>query len=432
MDENVLKYLGILELGEDATIKEVHAAYHRLTEDIKDGSVSWERSKEITAAYEYLIMLMSQPAQDAKSAIPPEQKPVKEGPAKPDIAGDQINLAHYGSGQTIQKGKVYLWSFAILFAIVSAGVFFYSSGSSVKKTFSKPKEGDTAGLIKMIKPSIVTIRVGEKGTGSGFVVSKDGYIVTNAHVMRDKSAAATFSDGSSTEIKLVMLDEERDFALVKAVKQKEYPFLQLGDSSRCSEGDAVIAAGAPFSLEFSFTKGIISSSKRSAPFLQASLIQTDAAINPGNSGGPLINHNGEVIGINFLKVSQEIAQGIGFAIAINDVKTYIEKKQHMTDDELDQAMTRTVKKLGEMNLLPEGATNRSKDKAIEAQWERERRRKALVDCLEVANNHYQENWNVYCKEAREKESCPVPYHVADFLERRRTQNRNDCYRFNPQ
>jgi S1-C subfamily serine protease len=431
MDENVLKYLGILELSEDATIEEVKSAYHRLTEGVKGGSISWERSKEITSAYEYLMILMSQTASDAHSAIPPEQKPANKAPTKPDISVDQIYLARYSGGQAVQRGKGYLWSFVILFVIVSAGVFLYSSGSPAKKIFSKPKEGDTAGLIRMIKPSIVTIRVGTKGTGSGFVVSKDGYIVTNAHVMRDKSAAATFSDGFSTEVNLVMLDEERDFALVKAVNQKEYPFLQLGDSSRCSEGDAVIAAGAPFSLEFSFTKGIISSSKRSAPFLQASLIQTDAAINPGNSGGPLINNSGEVIGINFLKISQEIGQGIGFAIAINDVKTYIEKKQHMTDDELDQAMTRAAKKLDEMNQLPEGTTSRSKDKAIEAQWEKERRRKALVDCLEGANNHYQENWNTYCKDAREKEGCPVPFQIADLLERRRTQNRNDCYRFNP-
>lgn len=431
MDENALKYLSILGLGEDATIEEVKTAYQRLIEDVKNGSVSWERSKEITSAYEYLIMLMPQPAPDSKFTVSQEQKPANEGPVKPNIAVDQIYLTHYSSGQTIQRGKVYLWSFAVVFVTVCAVVFLYSTGSPVKKGFSKPKEGDTAGLIRIIKPSIVTLRVGAKGTGSGFVVSKDGYIVTNAHVMREKSATATFSDGFSTEVNLVMLDEERDFALVKAAAQKEYPFLQLGDSSRSSEGDAVIAAGAPLSLEFSFTKGIISSSKRSAPFLQASLIQTDAAINPGNSGGPLINYSGEVIGINFLKVSQEIAQGIGFAIAINDVKAYIEKKQHMTDDEMDQAISREEKKLGEMNQLPGGATGRSKDKAIEAQWERERKRKALVDCLEGANNHYQENWNAYCKEAREKEGCPVPYHVADFLERRRTQNRNDCYRFNP-
>jgi hypothetical protein len=188
------------------------------------------------------------------------------------------------------------------------------------------------------------------------------------------------------------------------------------------------------SLEFSFTKGIISSVKRTAPFLKASLIQTDAAINPGNSGGPLINYSGEVVGINFLKVSSEIAQGIGFAIAINDVKEYIDKKQHMTDDEIEQAMGREDKKLGEMGQLPEGAgaPSRSKDKVIEAQWERERRRKALVDCIEATNNTYQESWNTYCREAREREGCSVPYQIVDLLERRRTQSRNDCYRFNPQ
>ena len=131
------------------------------------------------------------------------------------------------------------------------------------------------------------------------MVSKDGYIVTNGHVMKDKNAMAIFSDGFKTEVDLVILDEERDFALVKATAKREYQFLILGDSNRCSEGDAVVAAGAPLSLEFSFTKGIISSTNRSLPFLSARLIQTDAAINPGNSGGPLINGSGEVIGINF-------------------------------------------------------------------------------------------------------------------------------------
>ena len=434
MDENTLKYMAVLGLGEGATLDDVKAAYRHLTEGVKDGSISWDRSKEITSAYEYLITLMSQPAPNVKSAVPPEQKPAYGSPTKPGIAPDRIYLAHYDSSQTIHKGKVYLWSFFILFVIVSAGVLFYFTGPPAKKQFFKLKEGDTAGIIRMIKPSIVTIRVSNKGTGSGFVVSKEGYIVTNAHVMREKSATATFSDGSNTEVTLVILDEEKDFALVKAVVQKEYPFLQLADSDRCSDGDAVIAAGAPLNLEFSFTKGIISSARRSAPFLNANLIQTDAAINPGNSGGPLINYNGEVIGINFLKVSQEIAQGIGFAIAINDVKNYIEKKQPMTDDELDQAMIREEKKLDEINQLPEGTSSsgRSKDKAIEAQWEREHRRKALVDCLETAGNNYQENWNAYCKEARERDNCSVPYNIADLLERRRTQSRNECYRFYPQ
>ncbi|HBA55699.1 MAG TPA: hypothetical protein DCZ04_14930, partial [Syntrophorhabdus aromaticivorans] len=132
-------------------------------------------------------------------------------------------------------------------------------------------------MIKQIKPGIVTISIQDSTRGSGFVVSKDGYIVTNAHVMQEKAGTAVFADGSETDVKLAMLDEERDFALLKATTVKDYAFLKIGDSSKCSEGDAVIAAGSPLLLESSFTKGIVSSAKRSFPFLQAGLIQTDAA-----------------------------------------------------------------------------------------------------------------------------------------------------------
>ena len=103
-----------------------------------------------------------------------------------------------------------------------------------------------------IKPSIVTIKIGESGTGSGFVVTNDGYIVTNAHVMKEKSAIAIFSDGSRTDVNLVMLDENKDFALVKAVENKDYLFLTLGDSNKCSEGDTVIAAGGSFEFPIFF------------------------------------------------------------------------------------------------------------------------------------------------------------------------------------
>ncbi len=441
VDENVLKYLAVLGLGQGASDSDVEAAYRRLTGEVRSGLVSWDRSKEIDEAYEYLRTVMM-PHASATAAAPQEPAvPQQNGPEGTVGVGAPVKMtdaeqfppAGHNQGPSVAKSRVYIWAFAILSVGLSLGILYYSLGLPTKKTAGMSREGDTASLIREIKPSIVTIKVGEQGTGSGFVVSKDGYIVTNAHVMREKGATATFSDGFSTEISLVMLDEDKDFALVKAVAKRDYAALKVGDSGLCSEGDPVIAAGAPLSLEFSFTKGIISSTRRSVPFLSAALIQTDAAINPGNSGGPLINYNGEVIGINFLKVSNEIAQGIGFAIAINDVKGYIRKKQHMSDDELDQALSREDKKLREIRQLPEdGGNSRSRDKAIEAQWERERRRKALVDCLEASNNSYQEQWNAYCKEARERDGCPVPYQVADLLERRRMQNRNECYRAYPQ
>jgi hypothetical protein len=273
-----------------------------------------------------------------------------------------------------------------------------------------------------------------------------------------------------------MLDEERDFALVKTTTKRDYQFLILGDSDRCSEGDTVIAAGAPLSLEFSFTKGIISSTKRSLPFLSARLIQTDAAINPGNSGGPLINSSGEVIGINFLKLANLSVEGIGFAIAINDVKNHIDKKQQMSDMELTSAIDREEKKLLEYSNMPNDEMNEMKDKVLEEQWERERRwrefnekveaanrdllkqkqkaearlreeaeqlrirqqeylearRKSLAECLQSATNQYQGIWNEYCKKLNQQDNCPLPSNTAGVLEQRHGQMRNECYRLNPQ
>jgi hypothetical protein len=277
-----------------------------------------------------------------------------------------------------------------------------------------------------------------------------------------------------------MLDEERDFALVKAATNREYAFLTLGDSTKCSEGDTVIAAGAPLSLEFSFTKGIISSTKRSLPFLQAHLIQTDAAINPGNSGGPLVNTQGEVVGVNFFKVlkfEKLAVEGIGFAIAINDVKAHIEKKQQMSDVELTQAMAREMKIIEEVSQAPlTEEIKKMKEQAIEEQWERERRRrelnekvevvnkdlqeqkqriekrlqeeadqhrrrsqetaearnKALNECLQRATNQYQGSWNEYCKKYNQQDNCSLPYNAASLLQQRLGQWRDECIRLYPQ
>jgi flagellar biosynthesis GTPase FlhF len=366
---------------------------------------------------------------------------------------------------------------AILIILLSCAALLYF-GRPFSRINSE-NDLDTASIIRKIKPSIVTIRVGNLGTGSGFVVDKEGYIITNAHVMREKTATAAFSDGFETEVNLVMLDEERDFALVKTAISKEYEFLTLGDSTKCSEGDTVIAAGTPLGLEFSFTKGIISSTKRSLPFLQAHLIQTDAAINPGNSGGPLVNTQGGVVGINFSHLAglKMPVEGIGFAIAINDIKAHIEKKRQMSDAELTQAMAREMKKLEEISQTsPTDEIKKMKERAIEEQWEAERRRrelnekieaanrdlqeqkqkieqrlqeeadqgrkrsqevvearsKALTECLQGATNQYQWNWNDYCKKYNEQESCSLPYNIASLLEQRLGQMRNECYRMNPQ
>jgi hypothetical protein len=363
----------------------------------------------------------------------------------------------------------------ILFSIVACLFIYFTIGLS-KLNSIMGNNIDTSTIIKQIKPSIVTIKIVESSTGSGIVVTEDGFIVTNAHVMKEKSAVAIFSDGSRTEAQLVMLDEENDFVLVIATVEKDYQFLTLGDSNKCSEGDTVISAGAPLSLEFSFTKGIVSSTNRMLPFLRARLIQTNAANNPGNRVGPLNNSNGEVIGINFLKLVNLSAEGIGFAIAINGVKNHIKKKQQMSDMELTKAIARENKKLVEYNLIPNNdEMNKMKDRALEEQWEgggrrrefnekvetanrdlqeqkeraekrlqeeaeqlrrrqqesAEARRRSLSDCLQSATNRYQGIWNDYCKIMNQQDNCALSSNIAGVLEQRQGQLLNECYRLNP-
>jgi putative serine protease PepD len=171
--------------------------------------------------------------------------------------------------------------------------------------------GTIAGVAQRVLPSVVSIQVrgaDGAGTGSGFVVRSDGYIVTNNHVVAGAGDGGTitvvFPDGSHEPAKVVGKDASYDLAALK-VARKDLPALEFGDSDAVVVGDEVIAIGAPLGLEGTVTTGIVSALNRpvsagesdSAPaFINA--IQTDAAINPGNSGGPLVNLRGEVIAVN--------------------------------------------------------------------------------------------------------------------------------------
>ena len=136
--------------------------------------------------------------------------------------------------------------------------------------------------------------------GTGFVISEDGLIVTNNHVVEDvEKIEIVFSDGTRSAAKIVGQDPKTDVALIRAEAKREYAPLSLGDSDALLPGDWVIAVGNPFGLDHTVTAGIVSATGRDigqGPY--DDFIQTDAAINPGNSGGPLLNLAGEVIGIN--------------------------------------------------------------------------------------------------------------------------------------
>jgi 2-alkenal reductase len=197
-------------------------------------------------------------------------------------------------------------------------------------------------IYEMSNPGVVAIQVLSEtgnGLGSGFVIDKDGHIITNFHVIDGVlELEVDFPSGYKTRGTVIGTDPDSDLAVVKveAPPEELHP-LPLGDSAEIKVGQTVIAIGSPFRFNGTMTTGIVSSlgrtlnSIRTAPggsfFTAGDIIQTDAAINPGNSGGPLLNLNGEVIGVNraietYNINSQEdpLNSGIGFAIAINTVK----------------------------------------------------------------------------------------------------------------
>ncbi|MGC8787132.1 MAG: S1C family serine protease [Anaerolineae bacterium] len=176
----------------------------------------------------------------------------------------------------------------------------------------------------------------QQGTGSGFVIDKDGHIVTNNHVVENaEEVQVTFYDSTTVHAKVIGTDPDSDLAVIKVDVPAEmlHP-VELGDSDQLEVGQRAIALGNPFGLRGTLTTGIISALGRSLPLGRASevigarftipeLIQTDAAINPGNSGGPLLDSQGRVIGVNTAYESS--ASGIGFAVPVNTVKRVVPK-----------------------------------------------------------------------------------------------------------
>ena len=158
--------------------------------------------------------------------------------------------------------------------------------------------------------------------GSGFIVDKTGYILTNLHVVDDAGRIVVrLKSGEEFVAKIIGTDEETDLAVLKIDAGRELPFIKLGNSDDAQVGDWVLAIGSPFGLEQTVTAGIISKTRRETPSSSAfqKFIQTDAAINRGNSGGPLVNMNGEVIGINSqIATSTGDYNGIGFALPSNE------------------------------------------------------------------------------------------------------------------
>uniref|UniRef100_A0A8I5ZVJ9 Serine protease HTRA1 n=1 Tax=Rattus norvegicus TaxID=10116 RepID=A0A8I5ZVJ9_RAT len=207
-----------------------------------------------------------------------------------------------------------------------------------------------ADVVEKIAPAVVHIELYRKlpfskrevpvASGSGFIVSEDGLIVTNAHVVTNKNRVKVeLKNGATYEAKIKDVDEKADIALIKIDHQGKLPVLLLGRSSELRPGEFVVAIGSPFSLQNTVTTGIVSTTQRGGKELglrnsDMDYIQTDAIINYGNSGGPLVNLDGEVIGINTLKVTA----GISFAIPSDKIKKFL------TESHDRQAKGKTVTK----------------------------------------------------------------------------------------
>jgi len=207
-------------------------------------------------------------------------------------------------------------------------------------------------IAKKVGPSIVGIRMVTQNPrnwfyrdtsqyveeGSGIIISKDGYIMTNYHVVQYADPRNSISSNTTLEVfladdrqataKFIGGDSKTDLAVIK-IDLKKLTAATLGDSSKLEVGELAVAIGNPLGLEFmgSVTAGVISALNRTVTIdgKTLNLIQTDAAINPGNSGGALVNSKGEIVGINTAKISVTGVEGLGFAIPINDAKPIVEQ-----------------------------------------------------------------------------------------------------------
>ncbi len=221
----------------------------------------------------------------------------------------------------------------------------YSNASKYQSIIELSSRDDALSIpeiVKKVKPSVVGISsefsTSAVSTGTGIIMSDDGYIVTNAHVIqntengiteRSSNVMVVLSDSTECEAEIIGADSRTDLAVIKISPDgKKLAAAEFGDSNDLMEGELAIAIGNPLGFELygSTTCGIISALDRTITVgeYEMDLIQTDAAINPGNSGGPLLNSCGQVIGINSSKIISDYAEGLGFAIPISSAQPIID------------------------------------------------------------------------------------------------------------
>ena len=470
MNELLRKCYEILKLREGASRAEIEEAFHNLHDKRAPGAgqggiEQWEKLKEIAWAKDTLLDHLPKGSPSLATGEHPEMKGEEaKSPGNSYVGGDPDDVPRHGLPWWCSSAAV------IAAAILLSGLFYaykpnlfgqLPAGSRrvVVQTAqptppvaddgaSKPGDPATppkemAGLLQEVKKAVVTVTFGSR-LGSGFLVSPEGYIVTNCHVVNTAKGSARFASDEVVDVSVVWIDPDKDFALLKTAVGSNYPSLTLGDSDLCREGDTVIAVGSPQGLASTFTKGIVSAKGRKLPGIPVSFIQTDAAVNHGNSGGPLINTAGEVIGINSRGVEKAVAQGLNFAVAINDVKGLIDEGEKLTEaDRAGQAsdiefrLRQEERKRGEQE-------RQTREQIINAQREEERRfgegveamkerlanlqkRQALKTCLDEVTRQYQMQWSEQCRlSSQPLNGCRISSVLADRLKTAYLEGQAQC------
>jgi Do/DeqQ family serine protease len=270
-------------------------------------NVSWRRSLLFIALAAFLAGVMFTGGCYLVRDIYPGKQPAREGgiagaESIPGVGPDAIADVVSAAGPAVVK--------------ISTAT---DSGRGGDPFFSDPFFRQFFGNSPRSRPS-------EEGLGSGFIISKDGYILTNEHVIdrADRISVTVGGFDKDFAARVIGTELDLDLALIKIDTGSDLPFLNLGNSDQIRVGNWVIAIGNPYGLDHTVTTGVISAKGRPIAVQDRSyenLLQTDASINPGNSGGPLLNLKGEVIGINTAINAQ--AQGIGFAIPTSTVNTVL-------------------------------------------------------------------------------------------------------------
>lgn len=262
-------------------------------------------------------------------------------------------VLNYNFNHKLNEQILLLKSSTQLSSTQKLGASTYDNTAISKVSTLTNNSSSVSYIAKKAGPSVVGIRLSvgnpqnsyigaiqgqSTSEGSGVIISEDGYIMTNYHVVEYADPKNSSSKNATLEVFLpdkrqakatfIGGDSKTDLAVIK-ITLNELPVAELGDSSKLEVGDLAVAIGNPLGMEFagSVTAGVISALNRQVETdnKTLTLIQTDAAINPGNSGGALVNSQGQVIGINTIKISVSGVEGLGFAIPINDAKPIIEQ-----------------------------------------------------------------------------------------------------------